>query len=288
MKKFIKNDSDNIRTLSNPIIAYIQCPRCRNEGRDNSRDNLAVNADGAGYCFAGHGFVHPKILRNILRNQRREDILGYIFPRSSTSEASGNGTKNITTRINKRITKALDKITQGLTQDMNQDTSTSTPLLSPQFTEYPSLDYREWRGVKAETMKFFDVKSNDELIIYPWGPSARLLRRKASKDFWWEGQARESQGLFGMDKFVSGHGFVVTITEGALDAMSLWQALGGKYPVVSVKSAASALADCSKEFGWLNEFDKIKLALDWDKPGQDAAAQIARLFDINKVYWVRP
>lgn len=165
----------------------------------------------------------------------------------------------------------------------------SSPFPSPSpLPEYPDLAYREWRNVTADTMKFFDVLSNDDLIIYPWGPDARLVRSKAEKKFWWEGQAKDSQGLFGMDKFVSGHGFVISITEGALDAMSLYQALGSKYPCVSVKSAASALADCTREFDWLNGFEKIKLCLDWDVPGQEAAAQVARLFDSNKVYWVKP
>jgi twinkle protein len=70
--------------------------------------------------------------------------------------------------------------------------------------------------------------------------------------------------------------------------MSLYQALGSKYACVAVKSAASALQDCTKEFEWLNAFDKIKLCLDNDKPGQEAAAQIAKLFDPIKVYWVKP
>lgn len=242
------------KSRSDQVIEYVQCPTCAIAGRDNSRDNLAIYSDGHGFCFAGHGFFPKIYLKSILS--------------SPLSEA----------KRSKSITKGII-----IPMDIQENNLRETSL-----PDYPDLDYREWRGVTPETMRFFDVKSNDELIIYPWGPNARLVRSKLEKRFWWEGQARESQGLFGMDKFVSGHGFVISITEGALDAMSLYQALGGKYPCVSVKSAATALQDCTKEFEFLNGFDKVKLCLDWDAPGQEAAAQVAKLFDNNKVYWVRP
>lgn len=115
-----------------------------------------------------------------------------------------------------------------------------------------------------------------------------MIRRKDRKEFFWEGKARDSQGLFGMEHFPSGSGFVISIFEGALDAMMGWQLLGGKYPCVSVKSASTALADCTREFDYLNGFDKIKLCLDWDKPGDEASAKIAKLFDVNKVYRMQP
>jgi twinkle protein len=246
------------RPLSNQVIDYIQCPQCRDAGRDNSKNNLAIYADGHGYCYAGHGFYPKVYLKELLKDTS--------FLSSSVRKRSNGTTKGITNT-------PMD------IQENNQEKS---------LPEYPDLDYREWRNVTAETMRFFDVKSNDELIIFPWGPEARLCRSKAEKRFWWEGKARESQGLFGMERFPSGDRFVITIFEGALDAMMGWQLLGGKYPCVAVKSASTALQDCTREFEWLNGYEKIKLALDWDKPGQDAAQQVARLFDVNKVYWMRP
>ena len=89
-------------------------------------------------------------------------------------------------------------------------------------------------------------------------------------------------GLFGRNRFAAGSNKAVVITEGELDALSLWQVL--RIPVVSVHSSSSARTDCSLERPWLNSFDRIYLAFDGDGPGRDAAQSVAALFDFNKVY----
>jgi twinkle protein len=77
----------------------------------------------------------------------------------------------------------------------------------------------------------------------------------------------------------------VTITEGELDALSLYQVL--RSPVVSVRSSGSAKLDCSIDRSYLNSFERIYLAFDGDEPGRSAASEVAKLFDYNKVYDVR-
>jgi twinkle protein len=94
-------------------------------------------------------------------------------------------------------------------------------------------------------------------------------------------------GLYGMDKFSASQSMSITITEGETDAMSVYQMMGSKYPVVSVRSATSAKVDCAANRDYLNSFDKIYLCLDNDIHGQKAAKEIASLFDFNKVYDVR-
>jgi twinkle protein len=91
--------------------------------------------------------------------------------------------------------------------------------------------------------------------------------------------------LFGMDKFSSGSHKYVTITEGEYDALSLHQVIGG--PVLSVQSASSAHRDCVVARDYLQGFDRIYLAFDADNPGREAAASVAKLFDYNKVYFVK-
>lgn len=87
--------------------------------------------------------------------------------------------------------------------------------------------------------------------------------------------------LFGQHLFSPG-GRAVYITEGELDALSLYQALG-TWPVVSIKSgAAGALDDCKNSFEFLNSFDEIYIAFDADTPGQDAAVEVAELFPPGK------
>lgn len=60
--------------------------------------------------------------------------------------------------------------------------------------------------------------------------------------------------------------------------------LGSAYPAVSVRSASSAKADCDKHRAYLNAFERIYLCFDNDEPGRKAKAEVARLFDFNKVY----
>lgn len=157
------------------------------------------------------------------------------------------------------------------------------------LSEY-TYEYLPWRGVSAETFKFFDVKTKiDETgkpvaIGYKYPNASYKVRSLAEKDFRVEGDINKA-GLFGRDKFSSGSHKFVTITEGELDACSLYQIL--KSPVVSVQSSATAARDATVDRSWLNNYERIYLALDNDERGREAAASIAKLFDYNKVYHVR-
>lgn len=39
------------------LVRQEQCPICASEGRDRSKNNLAVYSDGHTYCFGGHGLL---------------------------------------------------------------------------------------------------------------------------------------------------------------------------------------------------------------------------------------
>jgi len=153
-----------------------------------------------------------------------------------------------------------------------------------------TYEYLPWRGVSKETMQFYNVKTKiDEdgepfSIGYPYPNGSYKIRDLSKKEFYTKGDISQA-GLFGQDKFsIGGHKYV-TITEGELDALSLYQSIKG--PVVSVRSSSSAVRDCSSVRAWLNSYERIYLAFDADGPGRDAAAGCARLFDFNKVYLVK-
>ena len=93
--------------------------------------------------------------------------------------------------------------------------------------------------------------------------------------------------LFGQECFNSGSSKAITVTEGAFDAMSVYEALGRRYPAVSVRSASSARGDAEKAYHYLNSFENIYLCFDNDRAGMDAARDVAALFDVNKVYHVK-
>jgi twinkle protein len=155
-----------------------------------------------------------------------------------------------------------------------------------------SYEYLPWRGVNKETMSFFEVRTKiDESgqpvsIGFPYTPEALKVRSLHDKTFHSVGPMSEA-ALFGKDRFPLGSARSITITEGELDALSVFQMLGSQYPVVSVRSASSAERDCKLEREYLNSFEKIYLCLDSDTPGQEATRKIAKLFDFNKVYHVK-
>lgn len=152
-----------------------------------------------------------------------------------------------------------------------------------------TYEFLPLRGVREDTLRFYDVKSKIDQsgrpvsvgYAYPsGGTKVRFLDRK---DFQWSGEHKP--GLFGVDKFASGSKKSITITEGELDALSLYQVL--KQPVVSIQGASSAVRDCSADYTYLSGFERIYLAFDGDAAGRAATAAVAKLFDHGKVYHVR-
>jgi len=152
-----------------------------------------------------------------------------------------------------------------------------------------SFEYLSSRGITREAMMKYDVKTRisadgrpkDMGFQYPNG--SYKIRTLDKKGFYTQGDISKA-GLFGRNKFAASSHKTVTITEGELDALSLWQTI--RAPVVSVHSASSAGTDCSVDRSWLNSFERIVLAFDGDEAGRQAASKVAKLFDYNKVYMV--
>ena len=145
--------------------------------------------------------------------------------------------------------------------------------------------YVALRGITKETMEFFDVKT----VVSPSGepqsqtyvyPSGATKTRLFPKNFRASGRM---DCLFGQNLFTAGVSKMVTITEGEIDAMSAWQALGGassRYPnpVVSLPSASPSKDFWQNVVPWLDTFEKIVLSVDTDGAGNDVAKKINSLF----------
>jgi len=157
-------------------------------------------------------------------------------------------------------------------------------------TEEPKgfWDFRGHRKVSSSSMTFYGVKSfvQDDLpvkhtYVYPDGSTkTRFFPKEFST-----ANGFKSDRLWGMDKFPAGSAKAVTITEGELDAMSAFQMLGSKYPVVSLPSATPSkklLENCKD---WLGSFDKIYLSLDADDKAERFALNLMNLFP-GRVYKV--
>ncbi|AIA83225.1 DNA primase/helicase [Lauvirus lau218] len=80
----------------------------------------------------------------------------------------------------------------------------------------------------------------------------------------------------------------VILCEGELDALSVAEAYGAKYPVVSLPAGAgSALKAVKANLEFLEGFDSILLWMDNDKEGNKAVDEIAGIFKVGKVKIVK-
>ena len=88
--------------------------------------------------------------------------------------------------------------------------------------------------------------------------------------------------LFGQHLW-DGKGRRVVVTEGEIDALSVAQACGLTWPVVSLPNGAqSAKKAVQRALEWLSGFEQVVLCFDGDEPGRAAAAECAPLFEPGK------
>ncbi len=153
--------------------------------------------------------------------------------------------------------------------------------------------YREWRGIYKQSFEYFGSKTKlvnglPVEIAFPYPNGALKIRKTAKKDFFTQGDFKSGGMLFGMDRFDPGAYEAITIVEGELDALSVFQMVGNKTAVVSIRSSVTAKKDCGDQKNWefINSFPKIILCLDNDERGQSATDTISSLFDFNKVFKV--
>jgi twinkle protein len=146
------------------------------------------------------------------------------------------------------------------------------------------------RSISLETAKKYGVKAfintTGDVVrhSYPYyiaNEIAGYKIRELNKAFSWRGTSKGS-GLFGEQLFADG-GKYITVTEGECDAMSAFELMGSKWPVVSVKNgAAGAVKDFKDSIEFLEKFDNIVINFDNDKPGRDAARAVAKLLTPGK------
>ncbi len=138
------------------------------------------------------------------------------------------------------------------------------------------------RGISSAVCVKYGVKQESNKHHYPYYDENNSLvaiktRLVANKNFLIAGDFNGAT-LFGQNLFSKG-GRYLTICEGELDALSAFQMMGAKYPVVSVRNGAqAALKDCKAQYEYIDSFENIVLAFDMDEVGQKAAQAVAELF----------
>lgn len=236
--------TDTINPNNSKIVErHIPCPQCP------SSDGYCVYADGHSHCFVCDYHTGPN---------GYEDFLPYGIHKD------GIDTKGI-----------KDIRDKGYIKDIRDNTDIMD-----------TYEYLPLRGVTKDTFRFFDclTKVNPEgkptELGFKYPNGSYKVRTLDKKSFYTRGDIAKA-GLFGRNKFTAGSHKTLIITEGELDACSVWQVV--RSPVVSVHSAATARTDVSVDRSWCNSFEKIVLAFDNDEAGREAARQVASLFDYNKV-----
>jgi twinkle protein len=145
------------------------------------------------------------------------------------------------------------------------------------------------RGLSEETLRKFDyrldVAGRAHYATYydEAGVPVAQKERKPGKAFAWIGEPKKA-ALFGQQVWRTA-GRKVVVTEGEIDAMSLAQVQGLKWPVVSVPNGAQgATTAIKKNLEWLESFDQVVFMFDMDDPGRVAAKECAELLTPGKAH----
>jgi len=140
------------------------------------------------------------------------------------------------------------------------------------------------RGISEETCRKFGYEVGHfkgkpaQIANYrplDGGPVVGQKIRLKDKGFPWTGDAKKASPLWGSWLWRS-EGKMVVITEGEIDAMTVSQIQGNKWPVVSIKDGAqSAAKSISRALDWLESFERVVFMFDMDDAGQKAAQEAA-------------
>lgn len=151
------------------------------------------------------------------------------------------------------------------------------------------------RGISEDTARFWDYRSGTDENGSPFhaamycDTSGKIVGAKIrypNKKFRTRGAPTKS-GLYGAHLWRDG-GKLLVITEGELDALSVSQAQGNKWPVVSlVNGVSSAASDISRAIEWVSQFDKIVLMFDMDDAGRAAVEDAVSVLPPGKAYVAR-
>lgn len=160
------------------------------------------------------------------------------------------------------------------------ETGSYTSIPNRKLTEETCRRY----GYKVGT----DLKGRACHIAPYFDASGTLVAQKirfkedGKKAFTFLGEPKRA-GLFGAP-LMRESGKMIVITEGEIDAMSVSQAMGNKWPVVSIPNGASgAKKDLAPHITLLETYEKVVICFDMDDPGRKAVEDCIPLFSPGKL-----
>lgn len=208
-----------------------------------SRDNKAVYSDGHTYCFGCR--THTQ---------------------GANDDSSGTGRVAPMPRA--------DRVDSGRIVQ---------PLIQPEDTRPLTK-----RGISVETCEKWDYSFgtyNGRLCqIAAYIADGKVVAQKLrfpDKSFTVTGDLKAA-GLYG-EWLWRDAGKMIVITEGEIDALTVSQVQGNKWPVVSVPNgAAGAKKAVAKSIEWLLGFESVIFMFDQDEAGRAAAIECAAMFPPGK------
>lgn len=254
------NKPEEIEFERSYVIRHEQCPKCAEEGRDTSEDNLAVYADGGQFCYSSHGIIKYsdtfKAIKNASANTEPLDV-GSALTELTWSRIEANS--SISPRGHRGLTKATcDKYGVRHTFDS------------------------EGKVI----MQYYPVTKNNDMVGIRW--------RDDEKRFYKIGEVGMTCDLFGMSSFYSAKSNSVVIAAGEIDTLSMYQILSDYYknrgyevPVVCTTTGEGSFKQIQKHYNWFNDFDKIIVVPDQDEAGEAALHKLAKVLPHNKLYVMR-
>ena len=124
-----------------------------------------------------------------------------------------------------------------------------------------------WKGKKVQVAPYYDA---DGKLV------AQHIRTR-DKSFPWIGSPNLALP-FGATRFPRS-GKMIVVTEGEIDALSMSQVTGNKWPVVSIGCGAGAQTRkyIAQHRAYFQNFEKVVLMFDMDEPGRTAAREAAEV-----------
>lgn len=183
---------------------------------------------------------------------------------------------------------------EGQEYDSDEDTdSYRYPAGTPDpslLANLPALEYRESksRGLTLDTIRRYQIGVHGNDVYFPYYREGQIVGVKIKHPpgseipYSYLGDKNYAT-LFGAQTCLTQK--AICITEGELDAASVFQMLNGRMGCVSIPfGAPSALRYIKRELEWLETFDKVYICFDQDAPGRKAAAAVMELLEPGKAY----
>ena len=161
-------------------------------------------------------------------------------------------------------------------------------LIPPAFLSIESLQKRMITAATCRHMGYYKATYNGQPVQvanYVDDDGVIIGQKIRYKDKRFEVKGNLHSRFYGQHLFPGGHSkFKLVITEGEIDALSVSQLTGNKFPVVSLPNGCqSARKTFQAQYEWLESFPEVILMFDMDKPGRDAVKSVCDMLSPGKV-----